>query len=146
MWKSLLFGTNRGTRGHLGLLLIRIFAGLAMAVSHGWAKIPPSEGFIQRVGEMGFPAPEFFAWSAGLSEFVGGIFIAIGLFTRPSAFFLTFTMAVAAFGGHGGDGFGAQEKALLYGVLAIFLLIQGPGKFSLDWFIHRRLHKEDPST
>lgn len=142
MWKSLLFGIHEDKSGHVGLLFLRIFAGLAMAISHGWNKIPPSEKFIAGVANLGFPAPEFFAWAAGLSEFVGGIFIAIGLFTRPSAFLLTITMFVAAFMRHGDEAFGAQEKALLYAVLAILLLIQGPGKYSIDWLIDRKLHSK----
>ncbi|MDP5169012.1 MAG: DoxX family protein [Bacteroidia bacterium] len=140
MWKSLLFGTNKGARGHWGLLALRVFAGMAMAISHGWKKMPPSERFIQKVSEMGFPAPEFFGWAASLSEFAGGILIAIGLFTRPSAFFLSITMAVAAFLGHGGDAFSEREKALLYGILSIFLFIQGPGKYSIDWLINKKIH------
>lgn len=140
MWKSLLFGIHKDKSGHIGLLFLRLFAGLAMAFTHGAGKIPPSEKFIAGIANLGFPAPEFFAWTAGLSEFVGGIFIAIGLFTRPSAFFLTITMFVAAFLKHGDEAFGAQEKALLYAVLAILLLIQGPGKYSLDWLIGKKLH------
>lgn len=140
MWKSLLFGIHEDKSGHVGLLFLRIFAGLAMAFSHGWGKIPPSEKFIAGVAKLGFPAPDFFAWAAGLSEFAGGILIAIGLFTRPSSFFLAITMFVAAFGKHGAEAFGAQEKALLYAVLAILLVIQGPGKYSLDWLIDKKLY------
>lgn len=140
MWRSLLFGIHNNSSGNIGLLCIRLFAGLAMAFSHGFSKIPPSDRFIESVANIGFPAPELFAWAAGLSEFVGRIFIAIGLFTRPSSFFLTITMLVAAFGRHGTEAFGAQEKALLYAVLALLLLIQGPGKYSLDWLIDRKLH------
>lgn len=142
MWKSLLFGIHEDKSGHIGLLFLRIFAGLAMAFSHGLKKIPPSEKFIASVSGLGFPAPDFFAWAAGLSELVGGIFIAIGLFTRPSAFFLTITMFVAAFMRHGDEAFGAQEKALLYAVLAILLIIQGPGKYSFDWMIDKKLHSK----
>lgn len=139
MWKSLIFGIHENKSGHIGLLVLRIFAGLAMAFSHGLGKVPPSDKFVSSVANLGFPAPDFFAWAAGLSEFAGGILIAIGLFTRPSAFFLTITMFVAAFGKHAADSFGAQEKPLLYAVLAILLLIQGPGKYSLDWLIDKRL-------
>lgn len=140
MWRSLLFGIQHNAGTNPGLLLIRLFAGLAMALSHGLRKVPPSDRFVQSVSDIGFPAPEWFAWMAGLSEFVGGMFIAIGFCTRPSAFFLTITMLVAAFGRHGAEAFGAQEKALLYAVMALFLLIQGPGKYSVDYLIHKKLH------
>lgn len=143
MWKSLLFGIHEDKSGHIGLLFLRIFAGLAMALTHGLKKIPPSEKFIASVGNLGFPLPEFFAWAAGLSELAGGILIAIGLFTRPSAFFLTITMFVAAFLSHGDEAFGAREKALLYAVMAILLIIQGPGKYSLDFLVRKKLHSKE---
>ena len=81
-----------------------------MAFAHGIGKVPPSDGFIGFVGKLGFPAPDFFAWAAGLSELVGGIFIALGLMTRVSGFFLLQTMLVAVFLAHGDDPFGKMEK------------------------------------
>ena len=57
--KELLFGRPRADSpaADLGLLVMRVVAGLSLAFFHGMGKIPPSEGFIGRVGEMGFPAP-----------------------------------------------------------------------------------------
>ncbi len=141
MWKNLLFGVNRRVSGDIGLLLLRIFAGLAMAFAHGWNKIPPSDRFVSGVAEMGFPAPEVFAWAAGISELVGGIFIAFGFLTRPSALFLAITMFVAAFIRHGGDAFGDREGALLYAAISVFLLLQGPGKYAVDEWLHRRMSR-----
>ena len=117
---------------NIGLALLRIVAGLSMAFGHGLGKMPPSEGFIDGVGKMGFPLPAVFAWAAGSSEFIGGLLLALGLFTRPSAFFLTATMAVAAFIRHADDPFSGKEKALLFMVIFIFLLISGSGKFGID--------------
>ena len=115
-----------------GLLVMRIFSGLFMAFGHGLRKVPPSEGFINGAGEMGFPVPAFFAWMAGLSEFAGGILIAIGLFTRPSAFLMGATMFVAGFIRHGADPFGRKELALIYLVIAVMMVLTGPGKYSVD--------------
>lgn len=79
----------------LGLLLLRIGMGLAMAFAHGLGKLPPSDKLIEGVGSMGFPVPVVFAWLAALSEFAGGILIALGLFTRPASLFLAGTMCTA---------------------------------------------------
>ena len=81
----------------VGLLGLRLFVGLAMAIAHGAKKIPPAERFVEGVAAMGFPLPEVFAWAAGLSEFAGGLLIAAGLLVRPASAFLLFTMAVAGF-------------------------------------------------
>ncbi|MEM6783542.1 MAG: DoxX family protein [Bacteroidota bacterium] len=130
--RPLLFATDRALSTGLGLLVLRLFAGLAMALAHGVNKVPPSDGFIQTTAELGFPFPAFFAWMAGLAELVGGVLVAIGLLTRPASLLLVITMAVAAFGAHGGDPFSGQEKALLFGVVFLCTMITGSGRFGLD--------------
>lgn len=128
--KSLLF--------NLGLLVLRVTCGLSMAFGHGLSKMPPSDKFIEGVTEMGFPSPEIFAWLAGLSEFLGGLCIAIGLFVRPSALFLAFTMAVAAFVRHAPDPFKVKELSVLYFALSVSLLLIGGGSFALDRFFRKK--------
>ena len=104
--KSLLFG-GRGTGSavsDVALLIVRVSIGLLIALGHGKGKlfhdgtfgIP--EQLIQGTAKLGFPAPTFFAWCSVLTEFLGGLLLAIGLFTRPVAAFLAFNMVVAAFG------------------------------------------------
>jgi putative oxidoreductase len=41
-------------------------------------------------------------------------------------------MAVASFIAHGADDFGTKEKALLYLVSFVTIILVGPGKFSVD--------------
>ncbi len=132
--KNLIFKvTHEGSAlGELSLLIPRVAFGLSMALAHGLGKMPPAEGFISAVGSMGFPAPGFFAWSAALSEFLGGLLLAVGLFTRPAAVLLSLTMIVAALIVHGSDPYQKQELSVLY--LAVYLLfaLRGGGKWSLD--------------
>jgi putative oxidoreductase len=139
MLKDILFGTidveSKAT--NLGLAILRIFTGLSMAFAHGIGKIPPSESFISGIGDLGFPMPGLFGWAAGLAEFAGGILLALGLLTRPSALFLGFTMFVAAFLKHSGDGFGGQEKALMYLVIAILFVLTGSGRYGVDEYLSR---------
>ena len=47
----------------IGLLLIRLFFGGALAMMHGFGKLPVSDEFVSGVSEMGFPLPALFAWS-----------------------------------------------------------------------------------
>ncbi len=142
MLKSLLFSPlDQDTKGSLGLLVGRLMFGLIMAFSHGIGKVPPPQGLIDGVTAMGLPLPGFMAWAAGLAEFVGGLMIAVGLFTRPAAVLWLVTMAVAAFVAHGADPFQKKELALLYLSFAVVVLALGGGKFSLDHLLDRKLSK-----
>lgn len=139
MVKTILFGGESGLSyaANAGLALLRIFAGIALAFAHGYSKVPPGEGLITRAGEMGFPMPVFFAWAAGLSEFLGGIFLALGFLTRISSLFIAFTMLVALVGVHGADPFNRQELAFMYLFVAIAFLLKGSGDWSVDGFLRR---------
>ena len=140
MIKSLLFGgANIDSIGaNIGVAVLRIFTGLSMAFAHGLGKIPPSEGFVKGTGEMGFPAPELFAWAAALSEFAGGILLALGLMTRPASFFIGVTMLVAAFIRHSADPFGRKEKAFLFLAVAVCFALIGAGKYGVDAWVRKR--------
>lgn len=116
----------------LGIWIFRMIVGFTMAFGHGLGKLPPADMFVSGVGALGFPAPLVFAWCAALSEFLGGFLIGVGLFTRAAAFFMGFTMAVAAILVHGADPFAKKELALLYLASCILLFFTGAGKFSLD--------------
>lgn len=124
-----------------GLLVLRLGAGLFMAIGHGLGKMPPSEGLIKSTADMGFPMPALFAWSAALSEFIGGLLIALGLFTRPAAFFWICTMGTAAFIRHAEDPFSTKEKALLYLTVGLCLALMGGGKFSLSKVLFKSENK-----
>jgi putative oxidoreductase len=136
--KHLLFGNALNCRcADAGLLVLRLAAGLGMAFAHGIKKLPPPQGFIDGVGSLGFPAPSLFAWLAALAEFGGGLLLAVGLLTRPAAFTMAFTMAVAFFMQHGGDPFKVKEPAFLYLAVSLCFLLTGPGRFSVDGLIDR---------
>ncbi len=122
----------------IGLLVLRLGAGLFMAFGHGLGKIPPSDGFVGGVEKLGLPMPTFFAWMAALSEFLGGLLIAFGLFTRPAAFFWICTMGTAAFIRHADDPFASKEKALLFLTIGLCLLFTGGGKFSLSKLLFKQ--------
>ena len=137
MIKKLMFKTTQENSflNEATMTALRVVVGVLMAVLHGSGKFPPSEQLIGGVGALGFPAPALFAWLATLAELVGGIFIAIGFLTRPAAFMLFITMAVAVFGRHATDPINVKELAILYLFFALVFLARGAGRFSIDRFI-----------
>jgi putative oxidoreductase len=121
-----------------GLLILRLCAGLALAFSHGLTKVLTLGKFIATVERHGFPLPHVFGPVAAFSEFLGGLLIAVGLATRPAATFVLMTMLGAAFKVHAHDPFSKKELAFAYALVAVVVLVAGPGRYSLDARLGKR--------
>jgi putative oxidoreductase len=108
--------------------LLRIMAGLAFA-QHGAQKL------FGVLGGRAVPLATQFGL-AGIIEFVGGIMIALGLFTGPVAFIAGGEMAWAFFQSHLPRGFwtiqNGGEPAVLYCFIFLYLSAVGSGKLSVD--------------
>jgi putative oxidoreductase len=112
------------------LSVLRIMSGL-LFLQHGTTKylsIP--------VTKMSGVAPLSMSGAAGLIELVGGILIVIGLFTRPVAFILSGTMAVAYFYAHFPQSFfpilNGGELSALYCFVFLFVAAAGGGAWGVD--------------
>jgi putative oxidoreductase len=120
------------------LLILRLCAGLSLAFGHGLSKVLTLGKFIASVERHGFPLPQVFGPAAALSEFLGGILLALGLATRPAATLVLATMLGAAFQVHAHDPFSEKELAFAYALVAIAVLVAGPGRYSLDARLEKR--------
>lgn len=117
------------------LSALRIVAGFMFA-AHGAQKLfdVPASGYgpVPLTSFMGF---------AGALELFGGVFIIVGLFTRPVAFVLSGMMAVAYFMSHAPSGFlplvNKGELAVLYSFVYLFLAAAGGGPLSIDALLKR---------
>src|SRR5262245_48166515 len=130
----------------IGLALIRVGFGLSLALAHGLGKVSHPDQFINGLTQGGFPAPALLGWAAILSEFAGGLLLALGLFARPAAAFVIGTLGVAAFHVHAADPYQKKELALAYTVIALAILIAGPGRLSLDALLARRTPASSRAT
>jgi putative oxidoreductase len=112
--------------------ILRLITGLLMA-THGAQKVFGMFG-----GKVAAAPHMVFA---GWVELVGGLFIALGLLTRPMAFLCSGLMAVAYFMAHAPGGWhpvvNKGELAVVYCFLFLFMFFYGPGRFSLDAMIFR---------
>jgi len=130
-------GTNRILNDSI-LVLVRILVGFAM-LSHGYPKLQlllsgDAVPFYDFIGL----GPKISLGLTVFAEFVCSIFIILGLFTRWGAFFLAFTMIIAAVVIHGADSFDKKELSLLYLALYSIILVFGPGRFSVDGMMQSR--------
>lgn len=123
------------------LLLNRIVIATFM-LGHGWGK------FLKLTGTepIKFSDPLGMGTTASLSlavfaEVFCSLLIFFGLTTRLAAIPLLITMAVAAFIVHANDPFGKKEMALLYLLVYLTIAIAGPGKYSMDNWIYKKLNR-----
>ena len=79
---------------------------------------------------------------AGIIEFLGGVLIAVGLFTSCAAFVASGEMAVAYFKQHAPGGplpiLNHGELAVLYCFLFLYFAAEGSGVWSVDKLLRRR--------
>ena len=137
--KYLKLAFHTGADANAGLLILRVFIGAAL-LTHGWGKMFGGlEQFTGFVASLGVPAPQVMAFLAAFAESFGAILLAVGLLTRPAAFLIVCTMAVAIGGAHKGQPFAVQEAAWLYFFPALLFLLKGAGKWSLDWILAKKV-------
>jgi len=122
---------------NLGFLILRIGVGL-MFMFHGYGKLQGGAMVWEKVGSamgnFGITfGHQFFGLLATLSEFLGGLCFALGLFFRPACFFLTSVMVVAAtMHLKNGDGLNVASHAIEAGFVFLGFLFIGAGPDSLD--------------
>ncbi len=117
-----------------GLLILRLWVGLSMAILHGWGKLTNFSAYSGKFADPFGIGPSASLGLVVFAELVCAVFIALGLFTRFSALILGFTMAVAFKLGHGMklSGEGNGEVAFLFLGACLALFIAGAGKLSID--------------
>ena len=121
--------------------VFRVLVGL-MFLQHGAQKLFGAFSGPGLAGFAGFAGiPVWLAGVVGTIEFVGGIFIVIGLFTRTTAVISAINLIVALIIVHFPNGvipvINGGELAILYIATFLILISLGPGKFAVDNLIRR---------
>lgn len=122
------------------LLLVRVLL-MLLFVIFGWEKLTGFEGTIGYMASVGAPLPAVAAVIAVVVEFVFGILIILGFYTRPLAIVLAVYTIITGLMGHqywhmtGMAQYMAminfyKNVSIAGGFLA--LALTGPGKFSID--------------
>ena len=131
------------------LLAVRLYWGYQFAQT-GWPKLRNLPHFAAYLASLNIPFPGLNApFVAGL-EFVGGILLMLGLFSRPIAFLLACDMFVAFWVGEhdafvsffsdltAGTSKFVDATAYTFLFASLMILIFGAGLFSVDTLIARR--------
>ncbi len=131
------------------LLLIRLYWGYQFHIT-GRGKLHDLDKVTSYFTDLGIPLPHANAIFVSGLEFLGGFLLILGLASRPTALLLTIDMIVAFILGDRealGSIFSDPDKfyaAAPYTFLfaSLIVLIFGPGKFSVDAVISKRLTKK----
>jgi uncharacterized membrane protein YphA (DoxX/SURF4 family) len=139
-------------------LLFRVYAGLSIADGAGLSKVfhkinekgdeswsnlafGAGDWFVKQVGDLGFTfiSPTFWAYLAVYGEFIGGLLIAFGIFTRISSIQLAFQFFVVAFIWYGDPApmIGMYYQQLIFWSFVMTFAV-GDGKYSLATLFSRR--------
>ena len=124
-----------------GLLLLARLLLMVLFVIFGWFKITGFSATVAYMGSVGVPMPTVVASIAVLLEFVVGLSIVVGFYTRPLALLLGFYTLAAAVIGHQfwhmvdperiGTMINFYKNVSISGGL-LLLCVAGPGRYSLD--------------
>jgi putative oxidoreductase len=139
-----IFGPFVAGRGAVGLLIIRIFFGIGMS-EYGWMKIQHPFSWMGPAA----PIPGWLLSLAALSEFGGGLAMIVGLLTPLAMLGILCTMGYAMINVHfpqhqpyinitGAKDVHTYELPAHYFIVALGLLIGGPGALSIDAFLFNR--------
>jgi putative oxidoreductase len=137
----------------LGLLILRLVVGLTVAAHgaqklFGWWGGPGMTTWTQGVKKLRIRPAQPWAWIAALSEFGGGLLLALGLLSPLGSLAIAGAMLVAIATVHLARGFWAAKGgyefnlSLITGGAAIALT--GPGAYSLDSALG--IHLPEPAT
>jgi putative oxidoreductase len=126
------FATLRFTWEPRMLSILRIIVGL-LYMEHGLEKVV---GFPLQPNHRAYALFTLVPGLQGLLELVGGLLLALGLYTRIVAFILAGNMAVAYFMAHAPRGFfpllNGGELAIVYCFVFLYFWLAGGGEWSLD--------------
>jgi putative oxidoreductase len=121
-------------------LALRIPVGIIF-VAHGAQKLfgwfggYGLEGTAQWMASIGLSPGYLMALLAGAAEFFGGLLLLVGLLVRPAGAILAFTMIVAIFTTHIGNGLflsnSGYEYAMALTAVSVALALSGGGRASI---------------
>lgn len=121
--------------------LARLTVGIVF-IESGWGKIHNIENVIQYFTELGIPAPAIQAPFVAWSEFICGLALLFGLFTRFASLPIICMMLVAILTARRDDLKEATDVfafiEYLYILLCVWLVVEGAGPISLDRLFRRK--------
>ncbi len=113
-----------------GLLALRIAVGIVF-ISAGWGKLHMIDQVSGMFGNLGIPLAGIMAWFVAIVEFVGGIAVLLGIYTKEVSKLLAIIMIVALLTAHRGGPLQMATPAISMLGATLALAGVGAGKWRL---------------
>jgi putative oxidoreductase len=122
-----------------GMLLLRVAVSLEIAIVHGFKKIGVGVGQAENIpNPLHFPEAFNNVFAIG-ANIIFPFFVLIGLFTRLATLPTLAVTLTGYFVVHWNDSLLLRDTPFIYSLIFLMILILGPGKYSLDNSIHKKL-------
>jgi putative oxidoreductase len=122
------------------LLALRLVFGVLMIINHGWPKLSKAlHGNLDQFANPIGLGSEVSLILTIVAEFGCSLLLMLGLFTRWASVPLIFTMLVIIFVVNVNKPLGDIEMAILYLGAYVALFLAGPGWFSLDAQVRKKV-------
>ncbi len=126
---------------HWAMLAYRVLISAQMIFAHGLKKIDAGMEKAEQVpNPLGLPETfnHLFAVSANI---IFPLFIILGFFTRLAVLPILAVTLTGYFIVHWNDSLAAKDIPFMYSIAFLLLLVLGPGKYSADYLIHKKIRQ-----
>ena len=119
-------------------VILRVALGMLL-IFHGASKVfDGTTELTAKLTELGWPLAGVQSFLVTYTEFLGGILLVVGLFTRPAAIMNIGLFAIIIFLFQMNASFSTKEMAVLFLLLCMLVFFFGPGRFSVDHYLFKK--------
>jgi putative oxidoreductase len=135
------FLSSAPIRAHQGLAIVRIMVGLLL-VYHGHEVFRPEiMATYLEWDTFRSPSAKFLVYAGKSAEFIAGVFLTLGLFTRLAAILMIGTFCYITFFVGNGRFWYEDQHPFMFALLGLLFFFTGPGIWSLDGVAQQHQHK-----
>jgi len=141
------FAKAESVLGHFLLLFVRLYWGFLL-ISAGLGKWMYIQGVIDYFSQLRIVYPQVSAYAIATVELLGGISLMLGFLTRYFSLLLSVSFFIAYATAHSeaivrfieNPSLFVQQEPFLFLLAALMVLCFGPGIFSIDYWIEKKVY------
>ena len=119
---------------HIGLFILRLGVGIIFT-TYGYMKVSGMEGVVAFFGSLGFPA--FLAYAVAYIEFIGGIAMILGLFSRVFGALFAVIMATVLLQVKWGAPITDMGLDIMLFTASVALVFLGSGRYGVGSLVNK---------